>query len=226
MMVSLALIGSKFGLGGVLAGGIKYGDGYGGFLSDNNNLALALAMVVPMCWYARDLVRGRLARLSCVGLMFLTIAAIVMTFSRGAALSLAAVFLLIVMRTRRRTAVIIALVVLSAPAVWMVQRDYVKRLETIKAPTQEASAAGRIAFARAALAMWKDYPIFGVGFGTDNWVQLSPKYLGHYDYHVVHNTYLQMLVDSGIFAFVLYVILLFGAIRKAGRLAGNFPEGS
>jgi probable O-glycosylation ligase (exosortase A-associated) len=226
MMVSLAMIGSKFGLYGVLAGGVRYVEGYGGFLSDNNNLGLALAMIVPFCWYARDLIQGRLARLSCIGLIFLTIAAIVMTFSRGAALSLAAVFLCIVWRTRRRVAAIVAMVVLSAPAVWMVQRDYTKRLETIGAPTQEASAAGRIEYTRAALAMWKDYPLFGVGFGTDNWVALSPKYLGHYDFHVVHNTYAQMLVDSGIFAFLLYVILLFGTIRKAGKLARNVPDGS
>lgn len=223
IMVSLAAIGAKFGLYGVLAGGIRYAAGYGGFLSDNNNMALALVMIVPFCWYARDLLPGRVARLSCIGLMFLTIAAIVMTFSRGAALSLAAVYFLIVWRTKRRTAAIVAMVALSAPAVWMVQRDYTKRLQTIEAPTQEASAAGRIEYTRAALAMWKDYPLFGVGFGTDNWVQLSPRYLGHYDYHVVHNTYAQMLVDSGIFAFLLYVGLLFGTIRKSRKLAQSIP---
>jgi putative inorganic carbon (HCO3(-)) transporter len=226
MMVSLGVIGAKFGLGGVLAGGTRYQAGYGGFLSDNNNLGLALVMIVPFCWYARDLLQGRLARLSCVGLMFFIIAAIVMTFSRGAALSLAVVFLWLVWRTRRRVAAIVAMVVLSAPAVWMVQRDYTKRLETIKAPTEEASAAGRIEYARAAVAMWKDYPLFGVGFGGDNWVQLSPKYLGHYDFHVVHNTYAQMLVDSGIFAFLLYVALLWGTIWRSGRLAKKVGAGS
>jgi len=205
---------------------VRYAQGYGGFLGDNNNLALALVMMVPFCWYGRDLLRGRLARVSCSGLMFLTIAAIVMTFSRGAALSLAAAFLCIVWRTRRRVAAIVAMVVLSAPAVWLVQRDYTQRLKTMETPTTEASAAGRIEYARAAVAMWKDYPLFSVGFGSDNWVVLSPKYLGHYDYHVVHNTYAQMLVDSGVFAFLLYVTLLFGTIWRSGKVAKRVAAGS
>ncbi len=64
--------------------------------------------------------------------------------------------------------------------------------------------------------MWLDHPLFGVGFGGLNFIALVPRYLGREDDHVVHNTYVQMLVDSGIFALLLYLVLLWGTILWLG----------
>jgi len=88
----------------------------------------------------------------------------------------------------------------------------VERMATLKAPEQEGSAASRITHAITALQMWTDYPLTGVGFGGQNYVALSPRYTGVEDIHVVHNSYLEMLVDSGIFAFLIYTGLLWGTI--------------
>jgi O-antigen ligase len=41
---------------------------------------------------------------------------------------------------------------------------------------------------------------------------------------VVHNTYLQMLTDSGVFAFAIYVVLLWGTTWWLGRSAKRMRE--
>jgi O-antigen ligase len=59
-----------------------------------------------------------------------------------------------------------------------------------------------------------------VGFGTLNQLALWHQYL-HADIaggpQVVHNTYLQMLTDSGLIACLLHIAVLFGTIAWLGR---------
>jgi O-antigen ligase len=54
-------------------------------------------------------------------------------------------------------------------------------------------------------------------------MRIQPQYMSHIDHpskaQVIHNTYLQMLTDSGVFAFGLYIVLLFGTIFWLGRSA-------
>lgn len=217
---SLGFLGSKFGVYGLLHGGVRLMGGYEGtMLSDNNTLALALAMAIPLCWYSRALVSARWAKLMFLGMVFANIAAIIMTHSRGAAVSLLAAFLLIIWRAKRRLAILALLAVLCAPALYMMRTSYFDRLATLQNPEEDASAYSRLEYQKAALAMWKDYPWFGVGFGMNNYVRLVPQYLGRNDIHVAHNTYLQMLVDSGVFAFLIYVGLLVAVLVWLGKSA-------
>ena len=45
---SIGFLGAKRGLFGLLRGGIRYNDGPGGFMSDNNSFALVLNMILPL----------------------------------------------------------------------------------------------------------------------------------------------------------------------------------
>jgi len=220
---SVGFLGLKLGLYGFLVGQANYIDDLNGTLmSDNNMLALALAMVVPLCWYGRAMAQTKLLRLGLLLLMFGSIAGIVMTNSRGGALSLGAGLVLIALRSNRKIAAIAIIVVCSAPALYVVRNTYFARLSTITANEETADGAikSRLDHQRAAFAMWEDHPFFGVGFGMLNYAVLAPRYLGYDDAHVAHNTYLQFLADDGIFAFLIYDALLFGTIvwlEKSGR---------
>ena len=213
----------------MLQGGARFTEGMGsaGLISDNNCLALALAMAAPLCWYARNFFESWWLRLAILGMLFSTIAAIVMTHSRGGALAFVIGFAPVVLRAKRKLPIMLLVAVLSAPALFMVRESYFARMESIADYTTEVSAVSRIDYAKAAIAMWKDYPLAGVGFGTANYTRLVANYLGRDDSHVAHNTYLQVLVDSGIFAFLNYCGLLFGALywlqRSASRLRRRLP---
>ncbi len=216
---SLGLLGVKFGLYGVYHGGVRFGAGYGGFMSEGNSLALALAMSVPICWFARHLFQWRWLRHMLVAVVFFSSAGIVMTYSRGGALSLAAALALLVWHSRRRLLVGISVATLTVPLILLTvaSQSYLRRWQFLETGDLDASARSRVDLAVAAVKMWRDHPLLGVGYGATNYVALSPAYLGRPNYHVAHNTYLQMLVDSGIFAFLLYLALLFGVIVWLGR---------
>ncbi len=214
--VSVGAIGLKFGGYGVAHSGVILINGYGGQMSDNNLVGLALAMIIPLCWYERMLTENKLLRNALLVIASVSIGAVIMTNSRGSSLALAFVFLCIVSRSRRKLGIVVMLALVAGAAVYSVRDQYVNRMSTIAHYEDERSAASRVEFAQAAMNMWLDHPLFGVGFGGLNFIALVPRYLGREDDHVVHNTYVQMLVDSGIFALLLYLVLLWGTILWLG----------
>ena len=72
--------------------------------------------------------------------------------------------------------------------------------------------------------MWQDYPLLGVGFGGFNYAKLSPQYGGPDEHHVAHNTYIQMLVDSGLAAFGIYMWLIASVIVRLRRSAARWDR--
>jgi probable O-glycosylation ligase (exosortase A-associated) len=219
MAASIGLLAAKFGLSGLLAGGARFAQGYGGMLSDNNTMALAFVLAIPLCWFSRDLVRPLWAKAGMGALALLSAGGVIFTHSRGGALAAGTALLVIAWRARHRVLVGGLLLVFLAGAVYLVRDSFLKRMETIAEASEEASAKSRIILAASAVKMWLDYPIFGVGFTEDNEQELIAKYVPaaykeSYQRKVIHNTYLQMLVDAGIFALLLYVWLLLGAIWK------------
>lgn len=233
LAVSIGVIGAKFGFWSLMSGGAQFSTGLGGFMSDNNNLALALVMGVPLLWYARYMTSSVLLKRLLLVMLFGTISAVISSHSRGGALALGAVLLTILYRAKsavglgRTIGIVLLLAILIVPPLYLVQDTYFDRLATIKAPTEENSALSRILYAEAAFRMWQDYPLLGVGFGTENQMALWADYVDEQfrgKQQVVHNTYLQMLADSGIFAFLIHVGLLFGSIYAMGRSASRMRK--
>ena len=221
MALSLGVVGLKFGAAGIAAGGMRYEGGIGGMMGDNNMLGLGLVMALPLCWYAREGVAGKWMRRCLTCCAFFTIPAIIMTFSRGAAVALAFVLVMIALRSPHKFRILAVLALAAGPTIYLVGDSYTDRLATIQDPAEESSAASRLKQNDIALQMWKDYPLFGVGYGGTNYMRLVPKYSGDEQIEgvIVHNTYLQMLVDSGIFACAFYILLLGGTILWLTRCA-------
>lgn len=220
MAVSLGVVGLKFGAYGLLHGGARFNMGYGGLMSDNNDLALGMAMAFPLCWYGRSLANGRWARLLLLGLMLGCATTVIVTHSRGGALSLGVVLLMLAWRSGKRLASIVLVALCIAPALYLVRNSYMDRMATLAAPVKEDSALSRLMYARAALKIGMDYPIAGLGFGGQGYISIQGRYLQDWArQQVVHNTYLQILVDSGAFALALYLATLFGTIMWLGRSA-------
>lgn len=209
---SLGLIGAKYGILGAAHGGIRITQGLGGMMSGNNELGLAFTMIVPFCWYARELVTSRWLRFLLVVMALGSMAAVVFTYSRGASIGLAASLLLMVYRSKRRAGPLLVMAGAAAIAVYLVGDTYLDRMATIKDPEQEASARQRLEQNVVAYAMWQDHPLMGVGFGGQNYLALTGRYEGNDNIHIVHNTYLQLMVESGLFAALIYAVLLIATI--------------
>ncbi|MBA3973601.1 MAG: putative O-glycosylation ligase, exosortase A system-associated [Candidatus Solibacter sp.] len=224
---SIGLLGAKMGLYGILAGGAMFVQGVGGFLADNNLVALGLVMGVPLLWYS-ILLTDMLPLKSFFGfLLVTTLAAIVMCHSRGGILALALVLMLMAWRAKYRMAAFVFIALMALPGAWLVRDSLIARMSTLSSFQEDESAMGRLAFWKAALKVSKDYPLFGVGFGGTNYREISGKYVEGDFTHAnlfVHNTYLQVLVDSGYPAAIAYCILLLVCILWMRRLSKKLKE--
>lgn len=216
MGLALGAIGAKFGVFALAHGGAQFKNGYGGFMGDNNTFALALVMAIPLIWYGSSMLKTRKYRMVAYVLFFLNCVAIIMTHSRGGILTLGAVLLIIILYSKRRLMTLVVCLVLLAVPAMLVRSTLLPRINTITSYEEDTSAMSRLAFWQAGLHMWRDHPFMGVGFGTLNERLLLPSYLTDTDFGdremVIHNTYIQMLVDSGIFALLLYLSILLTAI--------------
>ena len=225
---SVGLVGVKFGLWGLMLGGVRIVSGYGGALSDNNILGLGLVTVLPLCWCLRDALTSWWARLAAMGLAFLVAAAAVQTHSRGALLSLALIVPLMAWRSRNRILTMVLLVLLLVPAVYLVRDSLFDRMNTLNVEEEselDYSAQSRLRIWRGAWKMALDYPITGIGFGGSPFMHQIHKYMdGEGLQKYAHNNYVQILADSGFPALFLYCGLLFGQILWLGRLYRRLKE--
>jgi O-antigen ligase len=183
-------------------------------------------MAVPLCWCSRSFTQSRFLKALLLCMCLFSICAVIMTNSRGCSLALGAVLLLLLKRSNNRIASVIVLVGVAAGAIYLIRDEYIARMQTLQHVDEEASAASRIDQDKTVMAVWKDYPIVGVGFGGLNYLRLSSIYSnGKVEGHMAHNSYLQMLVDSGPFAFLIYVGLVWGTfvwlVKKGKHVEGD-----
>jgi probable O-glycosylation ligase (exosortase A-associated) len=234
--LSLGFWGFWHGTTGVLRGGLRIYGGIGGFMSENNTFACGLVMVLPFCWYGRQLVQDKRLRLVLLAFSLGSIVTVVLTFSRGAAVALAVLLLMVVMQSKHKimTAVLIVFLALG-PVIYLVKDQYLGRMSTIREYENDSSARQRLAMMDAAWNVFKTRPYFGVGLGERNFFAAARPFTGGIDQNlVVHNSYLQVLAHCGIFAFLLYLYLLLytlwyvtrssRALRKTNPALAPFPR--
>jgi len=222
MGVSVGLIGAKFGMWGLWHGGARFARGYYGMMLDNNALGLAVAMGLPLLWFGMRLVEQLWAKVTLFSLFFLSLAGAVMTYSRTTALALAAAFLLIAYRSKHKLVILVAIALLATPLLLLLGSSYLERLATISNPTEESSAYSRLIMWKAGWRLFLEHPVLGVGFGRDNQQAVIRRFLppeaeSIHEVLVMHSTWMQLLVDSGIFAFLLYTALMAITIWNLGK---------
>jgi len=80
---------------------------------------------------------------------------------------------------------------------------------------------------KTTIEMIKDYPIFGIGKGA--YRKLAPEYREGYNIHFTakshaHNSYLQVGVESGIFAMLLFILWLLLLVARTSYSAGKIHD--
>jgi probable O-glycosylation ligase (exosortase A-associated) len=186
---------------------------------DNNAYALALNMAIPLLLAIGTTERHPFVRYSALAMIPATALAMIFCFSRGGYLTLAAIACAIVFRSGRPVLASIVLVagigLLFATGAGF-QDQIVRRTSTIADFEEDASASARILEWGTALRIFEDYPLFGVG--PNNLRAVHARYSTFDHYKVTHNSFLQILVDSGLPAFILFVCLFFTSLWKLEKL--------
>jgi probable O-glycosylation ligase (exosortase A-associated) len=219
--LSLGFLGMKYGVYGILRGGVHFTRGVGGMIGDNNDFALALNMALPLLLFTGLWMKSRWVRWAALGLVPLTAITVVFTHSRSGCRGLAASVLYLTFRRRREALAIAAVVVLAAVGRLVVPASYYERIASIGNYQEDGSSMGRLNAWSASFHMANDYPIFGVGL--DNFLFMFQYYAPDPDdVHVAHNTWLQVLAEAGYIGLLAYVVLFmaaWGTLFSTERLA-------
>jgi probable O-glycosylation ligase (exosortase A-associated) len=192
----------------------------GSMISDNNDFALALNMVLPFFLYLAMNEKTKLKKLFFYLQFPLIIIAVIYTYSRGGFLGLCAVASILILKSQRKLFGILGLIISLILFFNFAPTKYKERIQTIKTYEQDASAMARIYAWQAARNMIKDRPLTGVGLR--NFLVVYPQY--HYTSpHVAHNSYLQLLAECGLPALGIFLLLLIFSILKLRRLRKRVP---
>lgn len=179
-------------------------NGYGGL--DNNGAGLMLAMGVPVCILLWDGIRDRW-RWFFLALAPVIVHAVLMTYSRGAMLSLLVVTPLVAVRSRRRAQMAVFGAVLFLGAIPILAGPEIQaRFFTLKNNDVDESANSRRMSWAAAWKMAKDNPIFGVGIRNAN--LFSYQYGADIEGRTIHSQYLQIAADNGFVGLGLYLAMI------------------
>lgn len=205
------------------------GVGPGSFLSDENDVGLALLMGMPYVWYlaASPLVRTFPKRLYCYGTLLALGAAIVITGSRGTFVGLLAVIAYFWWNSKRRLRSlvigIVGLQVLFFVSLPFLPDGYVEEMSSIT-DTSESTAQDRIRSWRYGLEMLADNPIFGVGAGNYPWVvqsyvrkdQGGAPEGGRVNFYgrAAHSVYFTVLPELGLTGGLLFLLIVIGCARE------------
>ena len=190
--------------------------GSSGLTGNPNDLALMLNLIIPLAGALAMSSRGA-ARLFAIGVVLLSVAGVIITFSRAGFLALAAtccMFLIVLVR-RKSSGAAAALLIVALAVPFALPKTYVDRLSTITNLDEDktGSAQGRYRDLGLALEVVSHNPVIGVGLGQDMIALNQAR--GLYTWRSVHNVYLQYAVDLGIPGFVLFAWLHLLCFRSA-----------
>ncbi len=200
-----------------------------GPIGDPNFYAQVLVMLVPLAFdRMRDEV-GRGLRLAAGYCAAVCAVAVILTFSRGAALALAVVGIALVVRHPPKVRTVAAAGLLAIAAIPFLPPGYLERLSALGQVGEiqtgvDPSIRGRTAELRAAWDMFRDHPVIGVGYG--NYLILYPEYARDSGIDVrsternAHNLYLATAAEMGIvglFALGAVIVGAFAALHTGRR---------
>jgi probable O-glycosylation ligase (exosortase A-associated) len=210
LAVSVGFFGIKGGLFTIAtAGNHRVWGPTGSFIQDNNALALAIIMTVPLFRYLQLHSLNPWVKRGCFAAMVLCLVAAIGSQSRGAFLALAAIGLFLVLKSRQRGS--IALLTLAALPIawWLMPESWTERMSTIQTYDEDASAMGRIN------AWWMSWNLavdrFPIGGGfaitePDVFLRYAPDPT---NVLVAHSIYFQILGQHGFIGLALF-LLVFG----------------
>lgn len=193
--------------------------GYSAGVAGNpNDLALTLDIVLPFTIVLAVTTTAGWQRVLAAVIALLSVAGVIVTFSRGGFLALAVVIALSLLWLARRRPVVVAGVIALCLAIAppLLPEGYVERLQTVadvdSDPTHSAQDRWRDTVAAANLV--RAYPFVGAGLGMD---VLALNEVRVHSWRSVHNVYLQYGVDLGLIGMLLFVGLLLSSIATARR---------
>jgi probable O-glycosylation ligase (exosortase A-associated) len=215
LVISLGYYGVKGGIFTVRSGGNQRVWGpIGTFIGDNNALALALIMTIPLMYYLMQELPKRWMRQLMLASMALCGLAALGSYSRGGFLAIIAMLVFMWKKSRHKLAGAALLVLLVPLALLFMPDQWSARMDTIAEYQADGSAMGRINAWHMAFNLARDR-FFGGGFSMYEPVTFAMYAPDPSDVHAAHSIYFQVMGEHGFVGLALYLLLGFLTWRYA-----------
>jgi putative inorganic carbon (hco3(-)) transporter len=221
IVLSIAYYGTKGGAWVLITGGVNRVWGpLGSYIEDNNAIAAAIVMMIPLMRYLQLTTSRPYVRWGLTGMMLLCAVAVLGTHSRGALLAIGAMVLFLCWKTRYKLRVLLVAALAAPAALSVMPAHWYERMETIVNYHHESSANMRLNAWGTMINLANDHPITGGGFEIATrsvFDRYSPD--PSFPPQVAHSIYFQALGEHGYVGLVLYLIFCYMMWRYAGKLA-------
>ena len=229
IVLCIGVYGVKGGLFTIVGGGggVVWGP-RGSFFEDNNALALALIMVIPLVfylyrqseeiWLRRGLfIAGLLLGISVVG-----------SHSRGALLGGIVMLATMILKSRRRVLGLMAGGLFVVGVFAFAPTEWVDRMHTIETYEEDGSAQARIRAWTFATLYALDHPLLGGGFNIFEDLALQRSYVPEVDWaRNFHSVYFEVLAChgfTGLFIFIMLGLTAYITAARVGAAAVRLPD--
>jgi hypothetical protein len=192
-----------------------------GSLGDPNFYAQIMIVLMPIALLQLWANPGWRVRLSALLALAAILCGVVLSYSRGATLTLCALVAALLafryLRLRYVVPVILAVIIFLA----ITDPMFIRRIQTLGGESNpraaDISILERKTYQIGAWHIFLDHPLLGVGFGQ------SPKYVQRYGRMygnmlgpkdvAAHNMYLQILAETGLVGFAAFLLILWAVVR-------------
>jgi len=187
-----------------------------GLFGDPNDLAMLFNVTLPFMLYT--IVKAKNKIMPILGIVII-ITAVMLTYSRGGFLGMLTVTLGFLLFQESKRGRYITIVVIGAVLFWSFAPDtYKERILTIKSEAMVDEEMGRYP---GRLQAWIDLlpeglkrPILGAGTGCSFYL----AGIAIRDWHVMHNSFLQVFLETGIIGFIFYACLFILPYKQYRKL--------
>lgn len=224
--LSIGFYGVKGGIWTLMGGGSgRVWGPAGSMIEGNNEIGLALVVIIPFMYFLHQASTRRVIRAALVFAIVTSCFAILGTQSRGALLALVSMALVLALKGERPIQMSLLLGTLLVSAILFMPESWTGRMETIKGYEADSSAMSRIYAWKTMWALALDRPLVGGGFASDNaavFAAYAPERVGDYvggAVFVAHSIYFQALGEHGFPGLLLYLLLGLFTWKKAAKIA-------
>jgi probable O-glycosylation ligase (exosortase A-associated) len=228
IVISLFYYGVKGGIFTIVTGGNFHVVGpENTIIGDNNQLAVALLMALPLANYLRTESAHKFISWGLLAGMAFTLVSVVGSYSRGGIIALGALAIVAWMNGKRKilyaslfTAALVSALNFMPPAFW-------ERVGTIQSATDDPSVQGRLVAWQVAYRYANDHFPLGAGFYGPQLAGIFHSYFPNEEPHAAHSIYFQVLGEQGYIGLFIYLLIIAGAFFKCwkiGRLARQRPD--
>jgi len=226
VVFSIGFFGIKGGIFTLTTGGDFRVWGPGGFIGGNNEIALAIILVIPLMRFVQLQAKTFWVKHGMSAAMALSAAAAFGSQSRGALLATGAMSLYLWLKSPRKVLFGIALVAVGGLLVAFMPESWDQRMDSIVNYENDASSMGRIN------AWWMAWNLAKNHFSGGGFAIYTPEVFAMYapnpdDLHAAHSIYFQVLGEHGFIGLFLFLAIWWSVWRSANWLmtqGGKTPE--